>query len=49
VESLLKQQQILIARAQRWDASEIRQLYEELSKIAAEIAALWLPERLSNE
>lgn len=49
MEKLLNQQRLLIEQAQCWDASDIRQLYEKLSDIAARIAALWVPEGLSHE
>jgi len=49
METLLLRQRFLIQQARRWNAADIGPLYEELSQVAAQIAALWEPEYRKHE
>jgi hypothetical protein len=41
---LLRKQAFLVEQARRWDACDIDRLYDELTKVAVQIAALWISE-----
>ena len=44
MDELLKKQAFLVEQARRWNAEEIGRLYDELTKVAAQIADLWVSE-----